>query len=319
MLHPIELKERLRGVIVFAPTPFCRQDKEIDFAGFRSNLDYLIQNGIPSIAIAGFAGEYSALTPREYSDLVKAAADVVGGKANLIAGAGGGMHLACAAARAAQEGGADCVMTLPPYLVTPSPAGLLEHFRAVAESIQIALMIHSMPGSVLTPDLVQSLSETPNVIAYKDESGDLRTFDEVVHRVGERLLYVNGKAEMMMSCYFVAGATSNASAIGNFDPSLALAAFQAALAGDYRRVDELLLPKARPWYRLREKSASYLIPVAKASMELAGLCGGTVRPPLSDISPEDQKNLEVLMDKLGYRRSRQIPKGKMQTSLKKGI
>lgn len=302
MLHPTELKARIRGVIVFAPTPFRRADMEIDFAGFRNNLDYLIQNGIPSIAIAGFAGEYSALTPREYTDLVKAAVDVVAGRANLIAGAGGGMHLACAAARAAQEEGADCVMTLPPYLVTPSATGLLQHFRAVANSIQIALMIHSMPGSVLTPDLVKSLSGAPNVVAYKDESGDLRAFDEVVHQVGDRLIYVNGKAEMMMSCYFLAGARSNASAIGNFDPSLALASYQAAVAGDYRGVDELLLPRARPWYRLREKSASYLIPVAKASMELAGLCGGTVRPPLSEIPLEDQKTLERLMDQLGYLR-----------------
>ena len=193
-------------------------------------------------------------------------------------------------------------MTLPPYLVTPNAAGLLKHFRAVADSIQIALMVHSMPGSVLTPDLVKSLSEAPNVIAYKDESGDLRAFDEVVHQVGDRLIYVNGKAEMMMSCYFLAGARSNASAIGNFDPALALASYRAAAAGDYRKVDELLLPRARPWYRLREKSASYLIPVAKASMELAGLCGGTVRPPLSEIPPEDQKNLERLMDQLGYLR-----------------
>lgn len=302
MLHPTELKERLRSVVVFAPTPFRPADLEIDFVGFRHNLDYLVQNGIRAIAIAGFAGEYSALTPQEYTNLVKAAADVVKGKATLIAGAGGGMHLACAAARSAQDCGADCVMTLPSYLVTPTPVGIVEHFRTMAKSIQIGLMIHSMPGFPFTPEQVKKLAETPNIIAYKDESGDLRTFDEIVHQLGDRLIYVNGKAEMMMAFYFLAGATSNASAIGNFDPSLALASYQAALAGDYRRVNELLLPRARPWYRLREKSASYLIPVVKASMELAGLCGGKVRPPLSDLLPEDQKDLEILMDNLGYLR-----------------
>jgi 5-dehydro-4-deoxyglucarate dehydratase len=252
MLHLLELKERLRGVIVFAPTPFRPGDMEIDFAGFRRNLDYLVQNRISTIAIAGFAGEYSALTSQEYVELVKAAADVLNNKAILVVGAGGGMHTACAAARAAQDYGADCIMTLPPYLVIPTPAGLRDHFRAVAKSVQIGVMIHSMPGSFFTPTLVKDLAEVPNVVAFKDESGDLRMFDEIVQRLGARLIYVNGKTEMMMCCYFVAGATSNASAIGNFDPSLALASFEAALAGDYRRVNELLLPRARPWYRIRE-------------------------------------------------------------------
>jgi 5-dehydro-4-deoxyglucarate dehydratase len=300
MLHPLELKERLRGVIVFAPTPFRRVDMEIDFGGFRRNLDYLVQNGIPTVAIAGYAGENSALTPGEYVELVKAAADVLNGKANLVVGAGGGMHVACAAARAAQDCGADCIMTLPTYLMIPTPAGLRDHFRAVAKSVQIGVMIHSMPGSVFTPMLVKHLAEVPNVVAFKDESGDLRTFDEIVHLVGDCLLYVNGKTEMMMCCYFVAGATANASAIGNFDPSLALGSYEAARAGDYPRVNELLRPRARPWYRLREKDLAYLIALTKASMELAGLCGGTVRPPLSELLPEGHKRLEELMDKLGY-------------------
>jgi len=301
MLHPSELKERLRGVIVFAPTPFRRADLEIDLVGFRDNVDYLIQNGIPSVAIAGYAGEYSALTPREYTELVRAAADVVGSKANLIVGAGGGMHSACAAAQAAQQSGADCVMTLPPYLVAPTSAGLLEHFRTVAKSIQIALMLHSMPGAPLTVELVKTLAEEPNVVAYKDESGDLRTFDEIVHQVGDRLVYANGKTEMMMVYYFLAGATVNCSAIGNFDPALALLSCEAALAGEYRRVDVLLQPRARPWYRLREKNPTYLIPMTKASMDLVGLTGGTVRPPLSEISWEDQEALAHLMEQLGYR------------------
>ncbi len=302
MIHPPELKQKLRGVVVFAPTPFRPGDMEINFVGLRSNLDYLVQNGIPTIAIAGYAGEYSALTASEYVELVKVAADVVNGKANLVVGAGGGMHAACAAARAAQDYGADCVMTLPPYLMIPTPAGLRNHFSAVAKSIQIALMIHSMPGSFFTPALVKHLAEIPNVVAFKDESGNLRTFDEIVHEVGDRLIYVNGKTEMMMSCYFVAGATSNASAIGNFDPSLALTSCEAALSGNYRGVKELLSPRARPWYRLREKDPAYLIALTKASMVHAGLCGGAVRPPLSDLSLEDQKNLELLMDELGYLR-----------------
>jgi len=300
MLEPAELKEKLRGVIAFAPTPFRRDNLEINFTGFRNNLDYLVENGIPWIAVAGFVGEYSALSPREYAELIRTAADVVKGKSNLIAGVGGGTQLAREAARVAQEQGMDCVMVLPPYLVEPTPAGMVEHFRTIAESVKIGVMIHSMPGMAFTPELIEKVAETPNVVSYKDETGDLRMFDETVSRIGKRLVYVNGKAEMMMPYYFAAGATCSGTAIGNFDPLLALASCQSAEDGNYGKVRELLLPKARPWYRLREKNRTYLISLTKASMELAGLCGGTVRPPLSDISSEDKIQLQSLMEDLGY-------------------
>src|SRR5579864_4383225 len=99
MIDPTELKMRLRGVVTFAPTPFRRDKLELDLAGFRDNMDYLAQNGLPWIAVAGFVGEYSALAPREYAELVKTAADVVKGKSNIIAGVGGGTHMARQAAR----------------------------------------------------------------------------------------------------------------------------------------------------------------------------------------------------------------------------
>lgn len=300
MIDPIELKAQLRGPVAFAPTPFRRDNLEIDLAGFRHNMDYLAQNGIPWIAVAGFVGEYSALTPREYAELVRTAVEVVQGKSKIIAGVGGGTHVASEVARVAQSQGADCVMILPPFLVQPTPEGLVEHIRSIAKSIQLGVMIHSMPGFTFTPDIVERVAETPNVVSYKDESGDLRMFDETVSRIGDRLVYVNGKAEMMMVYYFLAGATCNATAIGNFDPALALSACRAALDGDYGKVMQLLLPKARPWYRLREKNRAYLISLTKASMELAGLSGGTVRPPLSTITHEDQIQLRILMEELGY-------------------
>lgn len=300
MLDLAELKAKLKGVVAFAPTPFRQSDLELDLAGFARNLDYLAQNGIPWIAVAGFVGEYSALTHGEYAQVVRAATDAVKGKSRIIAGVGGGTHLALEAAQAAQQQGADCLMILPPYLVQPTPAGFVEHFRIIAESVDAGVMIHSMPGTAFAPELVDEVAETPNVISYKDETGDLRLFDETVNRMGDRLVYVNGKAEMMMPYYFLAGATCTGTAIGNFDPQLALSACSAALAGDYSKTSTILQAKARPWYRLREKNRSYLISLSKASMDLAGLCGGAVRPPLSGIAPEDRLQLRNLMEELGY-------------------
>lgn len=299
-MNPAELKQKLQGVVAFAPTPFRSQNLEIDLQGFRENMDYLAQNGVPWIAVAGFVGEYSALTTQEYALVVRTAVDAVNGRSNIVAGVGGGTSVAIEAARIAQESGADCAMILPPYLVQPTPTGLIEHFRAISQSVRIGVMIHSMPGVAFSPELIEKAAEIPNVVAYKDEIGDLRVFDEIVSRVGDRLVYVNGKAEMMMIYFFLAGATCNATAIGNFDPQLSLTAANAAREGKYEELKKILLPKARPWYRLREKNRAYLISLTKASMDLVGLCGGAVRPPLSEISAEDQLQLRNLMEDLGY-------------------
>jgi len=191
MLHPTDLKHRLCGALAFAPTPFRPNDSEIDLPGFRRNMDCLAQNRMPAVCVAGFVGEYSALTPGEYTELVKTAAGITKGRSLLVAGAGGGTRLACEAAKAGQDNGADCIMILPPYLVQPTTAGLIEHFRAIAQSVQVGVMIHSMPGISFTPELVETMTTVPNIIAYKDELGDLRGFGEIVDRVGDRLAYVN--------------------------------------------------------------------------------------------------------------------------------
>ncbi len=144
------------------------------------------------------------------------------------------------------------------------------------------------------------MADVPGVVAYKDELGDVRGFGEIVDRVGDRLAYVNGRAEPVMGYYAAAGANVLASAIANFDPPLALAAAEAALRLDFDGLREVLAPKATPWYRLRERNRGYLISVSKASMNLVGLAGGVVRPPLSGLRPEVEVELRTLMAEIGY-------------------
>ena len=300
MLSPDELKHRLPGVLVFAPTPFDKQTFEVDVDGLRRNMTFLAERGIRAVAVAGFVGEFSALTLDEYVTVLRAAREAFGLDGLIVAGIGVGAGLAVKYAAAAEDNGADCVMMLPPYLVEPTEDGMVGLTKAVAGATRLGVMLHSMPGYPFAPRLVERLAAIPSIVAYKDELGDVRHFAEIVDRVGDQLVYVNGRAEPVMGYYAAAGATVQASAIGNFDPELALSAHAAACELDFARLRAVLQPRAMPWYSLRERNRGYLISVSKASMDLLGLVGGAVRPPLSQLSPEVHDELVELLTKSGY-------------------
>ena len=300
MLAPEELKQRLPGVLVFAPTPFEAATQEVDLVGLRRNMAFLADGRVGGVAIAGFVGEFSALDAAEYQAVLRAARDALGPDTLLIAGVGYGTKLAAGYAAAAESSGADGVMLLPPYLVEPTEDGMVEHVRGVAGATRLGLMVHSMPGFSFTPRLIERLAEIPSVVAYKDEVGGLRAFAEIVDRVGDRLVYVNGRAEPVMAFYATAGATVLASAIGNFDPALALAAYAAVADLDFARLRAVLAPRAMPWYRLRERNRGYLISVSKATMNLVGLAGGVPRPPLAGLPAAVLAELRGVLEETGY-------------------
>lgn len=300
MLAPDELKLRLPGALVFAPTPFLPETLEVDLPGFRRNLEFLAEGGIHAVAVAGFVGEFSALNASEYESVLQVAREAFGPDRLIVAGVGFGTALATEYAAAAERNGADCAMLLPPYLVTPTEEGLVAHTRAVADATRLGVMVHSMPGFPFNARLVEQLAAIRGVVSYKDELGDVRAFAEVVDHVGDQLVYVNGRAEPMMAYYALAGATVLATAIGNFDPGLALEAYAAAERKDFEQLHAVLAPRAMSWYRLRERNRGFLISVSKASMTLVGLSGGSVRPPLSDLQPDVERELVELLSETKY-------------------
>jgi 5-dehydro-4-deoxyglucarate dehydratase len=297
---PEDLREQLSGVLVFAPTPFEPGTLALDLAGFRQNMEFLAAAGIRAVAVAGFVGEYSALGPQEYRSVVRTAREAFGADGLVVAGAGVGAGLAAEHAAAAEQAGADCVMLLPPYLVQPSDDGLVGYTAGVARATRCGVMVHSMPSYPFSPDLVERLADVPGVVAYKDELGDVGNFRRVAARVGDRLAYVNGRAEPVMADYFDAGATVLATAIGNFDPELALSAYAALTQDGPGALAAVLAPRAMPWYELRQRERAFLISVSKASMSFTGLSGGAVRPPLSELTGVVQDELVQLMHTLGY-------------------
>jgi 5-dehydro-4-deoxyglucarate dehydratase len=299
-LTPDELRAQLRGVLVFAPTPFRPGTFELDLTGFGQNMEFLAQRGIRAVAVAGFVGEYSALSHEEYIAVLRTARSVFG-EGLVIAGIGVGVGVAVEHARTAEQCGADGVMLLPQYLVEPTDDGIVAYTAMVAHSTRCGVMVHSMPGYPFTPTLAERLADVPGVASYKDELGDVSNFRDIVARVGDRLAYVNGRAEPVMAEYAAAGADVLATAIGNFDPELALRAYATLGSEGKDAYAELMAARATPWYQLRQRNRAFLISVNKASMNAVGLAGGVVRPPLTDLAPSIHAELVELMRGVGYR------------------
>ena len=131
----------MSSVLVFTPTPFDARTLKLDVKGFRENVEFLAANKIGAIAIAGFVGEYSALTGAEYDALVRAARDGFGEDGLIIAGVGVGAAQAAEHAAIAERSGADGIMILPPYLVEPTNEGIVSYVRTVSEATRLQLMV----------------------------------------------------------------------------------------------------------------------------------------------------------------------------------
>ncbi len=301
MISPSEVQARLAGVMPFVPTPFREQDQELDLAGLQANLEFLLQHGVKILGMCGFAGEFGALTFDEYSRVVQAAVEIARGRALVVAGVGHATKTAIERAQRAQALGADCIMLLPPFVADPPAEGLYRHLKAIAESVDIAVMLHSMPGgAVLVPEVIERLAELQNVVAYKDELHDIRIFNDIRTRLGERLVYVSANGEKLIRYYFLDDIGVLATAMGNFDPETIQQVYDYAAAGEAAALNKLLATRITPWYQLREKDRAYLIAVTKETMNLVNLRGGVPRYPLWHIADADRDKLVQLLGQLGY-------------------
>jgi len=195
--------------------------------------------------------------------------------------------------------GASGLMSNPVYFIQPSEAGMLRHYRALAAASGLGMMMFSTTGAVCTSAVVERLAEVEEVVALKDEYGDLKLFIETRERLGDRLTWINGMAEVLAAPYFGAGAQAFTSGIVNFAPQLTLDVWKAGAAGNWDELHRLVATKIRPLARLRERQRGYHITVVKEAMNLLGLPGGCVRSPLTPLAAADREELKQTLVALG--------------------
>ncbi|MFI7638814.1 5-dehydro-4-deoxyglucarate dehydratase [Nonomuraea sp. NPDC049400] len=279
----------LSGVLFFPVTPFDgdgRLAEEVLAEHIRQGMEH----GPGGVFVACGTGEFSALSESEHARAVRVAAEVVGGRVPVFAGAGGPLGTALNQARAAREAGADGLLLMPPYLAQGPGHGFAAYVAAVAAELPV--IVYQRASVVLEPEAVVELAGIPGVIGLKDGVGDIDRMQRIVLAVRESypdFLFFNGlpTAELTMPAYRGIGVELYSSAVFAFAPEIALA----YLNGDERLLTEFYAPLVR----LRGKVPGYPVALVKAGVRLRGLDVGAVRPPLVEPTEEHLAELEALI------------------------
>jgi 5-dehydro-4-deoxyglucarate dehydratase len=301
-MTPQDLKDAVpRGMLSFPLTDFSA-DGEFDAKACVARLEWLSRYPSSALFMAGGAGEFFSLTPTEFSAVIDTAVKACSGKTPIIAGCGYGTRTAIEYAREAERLGADGLLLMPPYLVEASQEGLRAHITAICNATRLGVIVYNRANCRLAAATTARLAaDCPNLIGFKDGVGDLEQLAATRAAVGERLIFINGMptAETYAAAFRAAGVVTYSSAVFNFIPRTALAFHAAINAGDSATVDALMRDFFVPYVRLRARQPGYAVSIVKAGAAIVGRSAGKVRPPLSDCTAEEVRDLEALIDAMG--------------------
>jgi len=295
MMDPQELRSKLEGVIAFPITPF-KKDLSLDVDAIRTNAEEMLKLPLRALVAAGGTGEMYSITPEEHKQIVEATVEVAGGKVPVIAGVGFGGGLSVSLAKQAEEAGADGILCFPPYYPNAAFEGLLRYYKGISEATKLGLFIYSRDSVNLSPSEVQKLTEEiPTFIALKEGQADLRNFQRVMERVGDRLHWIGGNGDDMVPGYYSIGIRTYTSSIAVIAPRLSLQLHERASMLDSSSLHRLMSNYVLPLYAMRARRKGYEVSMMKAAMEILGKPAGPVRPPLPEIRPQEHAELEELL------------------------
>ena len=294
-MDPNDLRSRFLGVIAFPITPF-KEDLSLDIDGLRHNLAKLLEHPVCAVVAAGGTGEMYSLTPAEHLQVIQTTVEVASGRVPVIAGVGFGQQLAVDLARAAAAAGVDGILAFPPYYPQADDEGMLAYYRAIGEATQLGMLIYSRDWANFGPAMVERLTTIPNLIGWKDGQGDIRRFQTIINRVGNRLYWIGGAGDDMVPAYYSIGIRTYTSSIASVAPRLSLKLHELAAGGCQDELERLMHRCVIPLYAMRARRKGYEVSTMKALMDMAGLRGGPVRAPLVDVGAEEQARLSGILE-----------------------
>ncbi len=295
MMEPTELRSKLSGVIAFPITPFYK-DLSLDLDGLRDNLTKLVEHPICAIVAAGGTGEMYSLTPSEHLQVVRTSVEVAQNRVPVIAGVGFGQELAAELARSATDAGADGILAFPPYYPQADDEGMFAYYRAIGEATPLGMLIYSRDWANFGPTMVERLTTIPNLVAWKDGQGDIRRFQMIISRVGDRLHWIGGAGDDMVPAYYGIGLRTYTSSIATVAPRLSLKLHELAACGLENGLMLLMNRCVIPLYAIRSRRKGYEVSTMKTLMDMAGMRGGPVRPPLVNVTAEERAELASILE-----------------------
>jgi 4-hydroxy-tetrahydrodipicolinate synthase len=185
------LRERTRGIVVFAPTPFVEEGGRtlVDVEGLERNMEFLVQAGIPVVVVCGGVGELWDLSAEEHQQVVETTARQAAGRMVVFAGVYGDAAASITRSQQAEEAGADGVLLFPDDEAVPTAEALVDYYTRVGQAIGIGMMPFRADELVDIP-VLQRLAALPNVVALKEERERMDEFQEIVLALGDQLAII---------------------------------------------------------------------------------------------------------------------------------
>lgn len=286
-MQPAELRKKLSGVISFPCTPF-KKDLSLDLDGLRKNLRSLLQHPLCAVVAPAGTGELHCLSPQEHLAVVKATVEEAKGRVPILTGVGFNVPIAVELAKNAAAAGVSGILIFPPYYPSMDDEGIVAYYKAIADSTPLGVLIYSRDWFNPGPALVERLARAiPNLIAWKDGQADIRRYQMIRQRVGDRLHWIGGAGDDAVPAYYTIGIRTFTSSIANVAPKLSIRLHELASAGYSEELTKLMNELVIPLYELRAKRKGYEVSAMKSMMDMIGLVGGPVRPPLVDLKPDE--------------------------------
>ncbi|MET0981278.1 MAG: 4-hydroxy-tetrahydrodipicolinate synthase, partial [Telluria sp.] len=237
----------IKGSIVAIVTPMF-EDGSLDRDSLRKLIDWHVAEGTDGIVIVGTTGESATVSPEEHGELIKLAVDHAAGRIPVIAGSGGNSTLeAIALTRYAKEVGADASLQVVPYYNRPTQEGMYRHFKAIAEAVDLPIILYNVPGRTvadMSNETVVRLAAIENIVGVKDATGNIGRGTELLREIdrsfaGNKSFAVySGDDATAMALMFCGGA-GNISVTANVAPRAMHELCVAAMAGDIARAVEI--------------------------------------------------------------------------------
>jgi 4-hydroxy-tetrahydrodipicolinate synthase len=281
-------------VLTAMVTPFD-QNGEVDFDATRTLVDYLIENGTDGILVAGTTGESPTLTTEEKVALFKFVVETVKGRVPVIAGTGSNnTRASISLTKQAEETGVDGIMLVAPYYNKPSQEGLFQHFKAIAETTALPIMLYNIPGRSavnLSADTIVRLAQLPNIVAVKEASGNLDAMAEIICQAPSDFTLYSGDDALTLPVLAIGGAgvVSVASHIIGNEMQEMINHFKNGQVKEAANAHRRLLPIMKALF-----AAPNPAPV-KAALNINGVSVGGLRLPLLPLSEGEKSALQDIL------------------------
>ncbi len=280
--------EQFAGLTVALVTPF--RDGAVDETALRNLVDFHVESGTDCVSPVGTTGESPTLTHDEHERVISIVCEQAAGRVKVIAGTGSNSTAeAVRLTKFAQQAGADGALLVAPYYNKPTAEGFYQHYRAVAEEVDLPIVLYNIPGRTaknMEPETIARIGELPNVVAIKESTGSMDQASQVLAL--SDLTVLSGDDSLTLPLLAIGG-RGVVSVVGNIVPKdvkALLAAFDSGDINEARKWHARLFPLCRDLLGL----ATNPIPI-KAAMRMLGRDTGDVRLPMTPLDDAQNANL----------------------------